>query len=106
MLGFFTLVGTTPSPLRRRVQGLTQTSNPPKDKKTPGRRAHHRQPGPADAIVASANSHVPALVQPGRRRDGRVNVALRNIFTLLELGHQAVDLLDLPIQIGLRMRIL
>jgi hypothetical protein len=46
------------------------------------------------------------LVQSSRRRDCRVNVALWNTFTLFELGHQAVDLLNLAIQIGLRMWIL
>jgi len=56
--------------------------------------------------IASANSQVLSLVQSRRRRDCRINVALWNIFTLLQLGHQAVDLLNLAIQIGLRMRIL
>jgi hypothetical protein len=82
-------------------------ANPSRRQKKPGQRAHHRQPGSADAIYCvSQFSSFLSLVQSRRGRDCRIDVALWNIFTLLQLGHHAVDLLNLAIQIGLRMWIL
>jgi len=45
-------------------------------------------------------------MQSRRRRYRRINIALRNIFTLFEFGRQGIDLLDLAVQVSLRMRVL
>ena len=67
-------------------------------------------PSPARGLTRAAAAEGLFLsresVDSGRRCYCRIDVALRNIFTLFELGRQAVDLSDLAVQISLRMRVL
>ena len=45
-------------------------------------------------------------MQSRRGRYCRVDIALWNLFAFFKFGHHAIDLLDLAVQIRLRMRVL